>query len=86
MRESGVDLVSGTWYGVLAPRAAPQAVIDLLNREIVAVLKTKELREQLETRGVVADIMTLREFSDFMRAEIAKWGGVMKTAGIRQED
>jgi tripartite-type tricarboxylate transporter receptor subunit TctC len=86
LRESGVDLVSGTWYGVLAPRGTPQPVVELLHREIVAQLKTKELREQLETRGVVADVMTLQEFADFMRAEIARWGSVMKASGIRQED
>jgi tripartite-type tricarboxylate transporter receptor subunit TctC len=86
MKESGVDLVSGTWYGVLAPRGAPQHAIDLLNREINALLKTGEFREQLAARGIVADTMTPQEFSAFVRSEIDKWGGVMKDAGIRQED
>jgi tripartite-type tricarboxylate transporter receptor subunit TctC len=86
LREVGVDLVSGTWYGVLAPRGAPQHAVDVLNREITAFLKTGELRDQLGTRGIVVEPMTPQEFGAFIRSEIDKWGGVMKDAHIQQED
>ena len=86
LKESGVDLESGTWYGVLAPRGAPNYAVELLNREISALLRTPEFREQLAARGVVAATMTPQEFSAFVRSEIDKWGGVMKDAGIKQED
>ena len=86
MAESGVDFASGTWYGVLAPHGTPQSVIDTLNREIVGLLKTPAFREQLATRGLTPDITTPQEFSDFMRAEINKWAGVIRDAGIQQED
>jgi tripartite-type tricarboxylate transporter receptor subunit TctC len=85
MRESGVDLVSGTWYGVLAPHGTPQHAVDLLNREIGTLLKSGDFREQLATRGLVPEIMTPQEFADFMRAEIDKWGGVIRDARIEQE-
>lgn len=86
LTESGVDLASGTWYGVLAPRGTSQSIIDALNREIVALLKTTGFREQLAARGLVPDIMTPQEFSDFVRSEINKWAGVIRDAGIQQED
>jgi len=86
LKEGGVDLVSSTWYGVLAPRGTQQHVVDLLGREIAALLKGTEFREQLASRGVVAEIMTAPEFGEFVRSEIAKWAGVMKDAGIKQED
>jgi tripartite-type tricarboxylate transporter receptor subunit TctC len=86
MREAGVDLVSGTWYGVLAPRGAPQQAVEVLNREITGLIRTGELRDQLGTRGIVVEPMTPQEFAGFIRSEIDKWGGVMKAAGIRQED
>jgi len=86
MREAGIDLVSGTWYGVLAPRGTPQAAVDFLNREISGLLKAGNLRDQLGTRGLVVEVMTPQEFAGFMRAEIDKWGGVMKDARIQQED
>jgi len=86
LKEGGVDLVSATWYGVLVPRGTPQEVIELLSREIAGMLRNADFREQMANRGVAAEIMTASEFGDFVRAEIAKWGGVMKDAGIRQED
>ena len=69
-----------------AARRRPQYAIDVLNREINALLKSREFHEQLAARGVVADIMSPQEFSAFVRSEIDKWGGVMKDAGIKQED
>jgi tripartite-type tricarboxylate transporter receptor subunit TctC len=86
MREAGIDLVSGTWYGVLAPRGTPPQAVETLGREITNLLKTGELRDQLGTRGIVADPMAPQEFASFIRAEIEKWGSVMKDAGIQQED
>ncbi len=86
LRESGVDHVSGTWYGVLAPRGAPRQAIDVLNREINAQLKDAAFREQLTARGLVEDIMAPQEFAAFVKAEINKWGGVMRAAGLKQED
>jgi tripartite-type tricarboxylate transporter receptor subunit TctC len=85
LREAGIDLVSGTWYGMLAPRGTPQHVVDFLNREVVAWLRTNELREQLVGRGIVVEASTPPEFADFVRAEIAKWTVVMKDSGIPQE-
>jgi len=83
MIESGVaGFVEGTWYGVIAPRGTPKSVISVLNREIVVLLKTKDLRDQLATRGVVPDISTPEEFDKFIRSEIDKWARVMKEAGI----
>ena len=86
MREAGIDLVSGTWYGVLAPRGAPQQAVDVLSREVTGLLKAGDLRDQLATRGLVVETMTPQEFGAFIRAEIDKWGGVMKDAHIQQED
>lgn len=86
MRETGVDLVSGTWYGVLAPRGAPQQTVEVLNREITGLIRTGELRDQLGTRGIVVEPMTPQEFAGFIRSEIDRWAGVMKDAGIQQED
>jgi tripartite-type tricarboxylate transporter receptor subunit TctC len=85
MAEVGVAGVEmGTWYGVLAPRGTPQAVIQLLNREIMALLQTKTLRDQLATRGVVPDLSTPEQFSAFIRAEMEKWGSVVRDADISE--
>jgi tripartite-type tricarboxylate transporter receptor subunit TctC len=87
MAESGAtDVEMGTWYGLLAPRGTPQSVIQLLNRELVVLLQTKAFRDQLATRGVVADITTPDQFSAFIRAEMNKWGSVVKDAQITESN
>jgi tripartite-type tricarboxylate transporter receptor subunit TctC len=86
LRESGVNHVAGTWYGVLAPRGAPRQAIDVLNREINAQLKDTAFRDQLTARGLVLDIMSPPEFAGFVKSEIEKWRGVMRAAGIKQEE
>jgi tripartite-type tricarboxylate transporter receptor subunit TctC len=76
---------SGTWYGVLAPRGTPQAIVDMVNTEIVAALNTPTLREQLATVGVIPETGTPQQFASFIRSEIEKWSGVMKYAGLKKE-
>jgi tripartite-type tricarboxylate transporter receptor subunit TctC len=84
--EGGVRGVeAGTWYGILSPRGTPQAVVDTLNREIVAILKTSAFRDQLATVGVVPEIRTPQEFAAFIRADLDKWAAVMKYSGMKQE-
>ena len=86
LAESGVKgAEAGTWYGMLAPRGTPPAVIERLNREIVAQLQTQTLRDQLATVGVAPDIGTPQQFASFIRAEMDKWGAVMKFAGMKPE-
>ena len=72
---------SATWYGLSAPRATLPAAISVLNREIAAALKT-DVRDKLAAIGVDAAPSTPKAFTDYMRAEIAKWSKIIKTAGI----
>ena len=86
LAEGGVPGVeAGTWYGINAPRGTPQAVVEQLNREIVGILESATFREQFATIGVVPEPSTPQEFGAFIRSEIAKWSGVMKFAGMKQE-
>ena len=81
--ESGVPgFDEGTWYGVMAPAGTPKSVIELLNREITAVLETRDFRYKVEATGVIPRASTPEEFRKFVRSEIDKWGRVMKDAHI----
>jgi tripartite-type tricarboxylate transporter receptor subunit TctC len=83
--ESGLPgFESGTWYGLTAPRGTAAATIALLNREIAAALKT-DTREKLAVLGVDVAPSTPREFTDFFRAEVAKWSKIIKVAGISDQ-
>lgn len=71
------------WYGVLAPVATPATVVDILNRGIVDVLRTPEMQERFRSDGVELVGSTPAEYQKHISAEIVKWEGVVKQAGIK---
>ena len=75
---------SGTWYAFTSPRGTPSAAINVLNREMASALKS-DVREKLAAIGVDVAPSTPKEFSDYMRAEIAKWSKIIKEAGISDQ-
>jgi tripartite-type tricarboxylate transporter receptor subunit TctC len=76
---------SGTWQGIFVPRGTPEPVVRLLNREIVDIVKTPEVRKRFELEGGVPVGNSPQEFAVWLRAEIAKWAKVVKAAGIALE-
>jgi tripartite-type tricarboxylate transporter receptor subunit TctC len=81
--ESGVPGYDAiTWYGVLAPRSTPPAVIATLNRETIAVLGAAEFRARLAVLGIEPTTSTPQEFADYLKADIAKWARTIKDAGV----
>ena len=73
------------WYGLLAPAGTPAPIVDKIYRDATAVLKSPEAKERLATDGANVIASTPDEFAAFLRAEIAKWAAVIKTAGITAE-
>jgi tripartite-type tricarboxylate transporter receptor subunit TctC len=72
---------SGTWYGLTSPRGTLPLAISVLNREIFAALKS-DVRDKLAVLGVDLAPSTPQAFTDFMRAEVAKWSKTIKDARI----
>jgi hypothetical protein len=86
MIESGVrGYESYTWYGLLAPKATPRAIIMKLNAETIAILKLQEVRERLLADGAEPVGNTPEQFGAFIKSEIDKWGKVIKAAGLKAE-
>ena len=84
--EAGVPGYAATnWYGLLAAAKTPSAIIDRLNREMVAALKTPEVAEGLKSRGIDAAPSSPAEFSAFIRDENAKWGPLIRHSGIKAD-
>src|SRR5690606_15348232 len=44
-----------SWYGVMAPAGTPQPIIDLLQKEVAAILKTPEITKMFESRGLAPE-------------------------------
>jgi len=84
--ESGVPgFVVTAWYGISAPAKTPRPVIDKLNSEMVRALKSADLRARLLDLGTDPVGSTPEQYTAFVQNEIAKWGKVIKSAGIRGE-
>ena len=71
------------WYGLVAPRGTPSAIIAKLNAELVRILATPEARATLANDGAEAAPSTPQEFGAKIETEIRKWTKVVKAAGIR---
>src|SRR6266849_7968431 len=79
----GMDIA--LWYGVTAPGRTPPAIVQRLNAELVKVLEMPEIRKSLTEQGADVQGGTSEDFGAFMRNESARWGAVVKQAGIRPE-
>ena len=74
------------WYGVLAPRDTPKHIVARVNREIAKALAIPELQERLFALGAEASPSTPEEYGAFLRGEVARWGKVLKEAGIKPSE
>jgi tripartite-type tricarboxylate transporter receptor subunit TctC len=84
MVESGYpDFVMTFWNGVLVPAGTPQAIVSRLNGVINESLKSPELRASLAKFRVEPKPGAPEDFGRFVAAEVQKWSGVIKAAGIK---
>ena len=74
------------WMGMFAPAGTPPNVIALLNKETNRVLQSPDLIEKLKAGGVSAGGGTSEAFAEFVKADYAKWGALVKASGIKLTD
>jgi tripartite-type tricarboxylate transporter receptor subunit TctC len=76
---------AGDWLGVGAPRGTPPEIIDLLNREITAGVADPKIKARFADLGGAPLALTPAEFGKLLADETAKWGKVIRAAGIKAE-
>ncbi|HEX2889192.1 tripartite tricarboxylate transporter substrate binding protein [Vineibacter terrae] len=74
---------AAAWYGVLAPAKTPPDIVAQLNREIAAIARMPEVKQQLEPLAAVTVGNTPEEFTTFIRAEHARWGQLIRDSGVQ---
>ncbi len=74
------------WMGMFAPAGTPPNVIALLNKETNRVLQSPDLIEKFKAGGVSAGGGTQQAFAEFVKADYAKWGALVKASGIKLTD
>jgi tripartite-type tricarboxylate transporter receptor subunit TctC len=86
MAEAGLPGMEATvWNGVFAPAGTPQPLILVLQQQLAKALNAPDIREQIAASGAELGGRPPEEFAEFVKAEGAKWGRVIKDAGIRLE-
>jgi tripartite-type tricarboxylate transporter receptor subunit TctC len=86
MRESGLpDYEAWAWVGFAAPTGTPRPAIDRLTAEIDRILKQPEVRERLLSWGSEAVGGTPEDMQRYLDTERARWGEVVRRAGIERE-
>ena len=84
--EAGVPgYVATNWWGIVAPAGTPQPIVDKLHDAIAELLNSAETKKYLDNEGAAPVHMSSAEFGKFIEAEIAKWGPVVKQAGMKAE-
>jgi len=84
--EQGVkEFIMPVWYGMFAPAATPRELIGHLNREIVRALQSPEVRERLTAMGVDPWPGTAEQLGELLKAEIARYGAVARSAGLQKQ-
>ena len=71
------------WLGLLFPAKTPDAIVERLHRETVAVLNLADVRAQLDSNGLDPTPSSPQAFRAYIRAELAKWSMLIKDAGLR---
>ena len=71
--------------GFLAPAGTPKAIIAKLNTEINAALKLPDVRAKLQGAGIDFQGGSAEDYANLIKSDLAKWGKVVKDAGIQPE-
>ena len=84
--ESGVPGYEAyVWMGLLAPKATPAAIVERLNREVVAVLREDDVVHYMASAGIEIVGSSSADFGRFFRAERDRWAKVIKDTGAHIE-
>jgi tripartite-type tricarboxylate transporter receptor subunit TctC len=86
MAEAGVPgYEAAVWFGLLAPKGTPSAMIARVQDETARVLRQPEVEKGFLASGYVVVASTPQEFGELLRSEIEKWARVVREAGIRNQ-
>lgn len=84
--EAGLpDFAASSWCMLLAPARTPESINERIAREVRTIVMEPTMKKRLEDLGFVAEGRAPAPTGEFLRAEVARWGDVIRTANIRVE-
>ena len=86
LAEAGIPGIAVTsWYGVLAPKGTPPAVVEQLSRDIARILNTPANQQRLQQQGLQTWLVPTAAFGDLIRKETASWAPVIRSRKIEPQ-
>ena len=85
VNEAGLPYEAANWIGLVAPAGTPPAIVERLHKEIAEIQNSPRARQQFDAAGAEIARMSIAEFGAFQASELAKWGKVVKEAGIKAQ-
>jgi tripartite-type tricarboxylate transporter receptor subunit TctC len=84
--EAGMpQLLVDNWTAVMAPGTTPDAIVNKIGAEMVAIMGGADIVERARTQGFRIDTRGPREFAPFLAAEVERWGRIIAAAKIQPE-
>lgn len=83
-KELGMDFVSGSWFGMLAPAATPDAVVQQINADLHRAVEDPAVRAQIAKTGLLVALSTPEAFGQYLQAETRKLQALVRS-GVRIE-
>ncbi len=76
---------TGTWYGIVAPRNTPKAIVDKINAELLRMLANPDIKDKLLQMGLEPQTHSPAEFGALIRSEISKYAAIVKAANVKAD-
>ena len=86
IKEQGYDVVLDTWSGIFLPSKTPPNIVAALSKAIADACKQPDIIESLAKSGNEPGFITQPEFAALVKADIERWGPVVKASGFVAED
>lgn len=77
------NFISGSFYGLLAPAGTPQSIINKLHSELARIIHSPESKARLDSVGAFPVASTGKQFAEYLRREVEKWGKIVRAHGIK---
>jgi len=82
----GPPIESSTWLAALAPAGTPREIVNRISGEIQKAVALPDMKQRFDQTGIFGVGGTPEHLAKFLGDEIARWGKVIQTAGVKPDD
>ncbi len=83
LKESGIDVETDTWNGLIAPGGTPPALVAAIQRDVAAAITSPPVREKLASQYMEPVGNSPTEFRKVIDGEVARWAPIIRAAGVK---